>query len=69
MIDIALATVTEGKERTSTWVKSQVAGEPGQCPLYPPISIVPICGGNAEIDLLALAVGRFVGQASKVQSH
>ena len=34
-----------------------------------PISIVPICGGNAEIDLLALAVGRFVGQASKVQSH
>ena len=28
-----------------------------------PISIVPICGGNAEIDLLALVVGQFVDEA------
>ena len=28
-----------------------------------PISIVPICGGNAEIDLLASVVGRFVDEA------
>ena len=34
-IDIGLQTVTEGKERTSTWVKSQVGTSPGQCPLYP----------------------------------
>lgn len=27
------------------------------------ISIVPICGGNAEIDLLALVVGRFLDEA------
>ena len=27
------------------------------------VSIVPICGGNAEIDLLALVVGRFVDEA------
>ena len=27
------------------------------------ISIVPICGGNAEIDLLALVVGQFVDEA------
>ena len=35
-IDIGLQTVTEGKERRSTWVKSQVGASPGQCPLYPP---------------------------------
>jgi hypothetical protein len=29
-----LQTVTEGKERRSTWVKSQVGTSPGQCPLY-----------------------------------
>ena len=27
------------------------------------MSIVPICGGNAEIDLLALVVGQFVDEA------
>ena len=27
------------------------------------ISIVPICGGNAEIDLLALVGGQFVDEA------
>ena len=27
------------------------------------ISIVPICGGNAEIDLLALVVGQSVDEA------
>ena len=27
-----------------------------------PISIAPICGGNAEIDLQALVVGRFVDE-------
>jgi hypothetical protein len=32
---IGLASVTEGKERRSTWVKSQVGTSPGQCPLYP----------------------------------
>jgi hypothetical protein len=26
-------------------------------------SIVPICGGNAETDLLALVVGQFVDEA------
>ena len=33
------------------------------------ISIVPICGGNAEIDLLALAVGHFVDEFNRVRAN
>jgi hypothetical protein len=32
-------------------------------------SIVPICGGNAEIDLLALVVGQFVDEACRTLSR
>ena len=35
----------------------------GRVTLENHVSIVPICGGNAEIDLLALVVGQFVDEA------
>ncbi|MGB8677370.1 MAG: hypothetical protein WCD59_06650, partial [Pseudolabrys sp.] len=48
-----LQTVTEGKERPPTWVKSQVVGEPRAMSALPPKA--DMCGALAHVCFVPLA--------------
>ena len=52
-VPIGLQTVTEGKERRSTWVKNQVGTSRGQCPLYPPKA--HMCSATRHVRFVPIA--------------